>query len=128
MAHNNTVIAQFMKLIPRHEFESLAKQHHSGRSFRKVSRWDQFVALTFAQLAGRHSLRDIISSLSTQAHRLYHVGSRLLTKTTLSRINNDKPYQLYESLFGKLLQRSQSLTPSHKFRFKSAVCPRFEHY
>jgi len=121
MAHNNTVIAQFMKLVPRHEFESLAKQHHSGRSFRKASRWDQFVALTFAQLAGRHSLRDIISSLSTQAHRLYHVGSRLLTKTTLSRINNDKPYQLYESLFGKLLQRSQSLTPSHKFRFKNPL-------
>ena len=121
MAHNNTVIAQFMKLVPRHEFESLAKQHHRGRSFRKASRWDQFVALTFAQLAGRHSLRDIISSLSTQAHRLYHVGSRLLTKTTLSRINNDKPYQLYESLFGKLLQRSQSLTPSHKFRFKNPL-------
>jgi len=44
MAHSNPVIAQFMKLIPRHEFESLIKRHHSGRSFRKASRWDQFEA------------------------------------------------------------------------------------
>lgn len=121
MAHNNTVIAQLLKLIPRHEFETLAKQHHSGRAFRKVSRWDQFVALTTAQLSGRHSLRDIVSSLSAQAHRLYHVGSRLLTRTTLSRINNENPYQLYESLFGKLLQRCQSLAPGHKFRFKNPL-------
>ena len=39
----------------------------------------------------------------------------------MSGINNDKPYELYESLFGKLLQRSQSLSPTHKFRFKSPL-------
>ena len=26
-------------LIPRHEFQLLAKQHHFGRAFRKISRW-----------------------------------------------------------------------------------------
>ena len=34
MSHNNTVFSQLLKLIPRHEFETLAKQHHSGRSFK----------------------------------------------------------------------------------------------
>ena len=28
MAHHNTVFAQMLKFIPRHEFESLANQHH----------------------------------------------------------------------------------------------------
>ncbi|MBL7003134.1 MAG: DUF4372 domain-containing protein [Gammaproteobacteria bacterium] len=28
MAHHNTVLSQLLKLIPRHEFETLAKQHH----------------------------------------------------------------------------------------------------
>ena len=28
MAHNNTVFAQLLKLIPRHEFESLAIHHY----------------------------------------------------------------------------------------------------
>ena len=37
MAHNNTVFAQLLKLVSRHEFETLAKQHHSGGKLRKTS-------------------------------------------------------------------------------------------
>ena len=49
MAHHNTVFAQMLKLIPRHEFESLAKQHHSGRTLRKMTCWTQFVSMATAQ-------------------------------------------------------------------------------
>jgi hypothetical protein len=117
MAHNNTVFAQLLKLISRHEFESLAKQHHTGRMFRSASRWSQFVAMMMGQLCGRNSLRDIVDNLGAQAHRLYHLGSRQLSRSSLSRINNDKPYGLYEALFGKLLSRCQNMAPGHGFRF-----------
>lgn len=118
MAHANTIFSQLLKLISRHEFESLAKQHHSGRKFRQATRWSQFVAMMMGQLSGRNSLRDMIDNLDAQAHRLYHLGSKTLTRSTLSRINSDKPYQLYEALFNRLLARCQSKAPSHKFRFK----------
>ncbi len=121
MAHNNTVFSQLLKLVSRHEFESLAKQHHSGRSFRKASRWSQFVTLMMAQLSGRNSLRDIIENMAAQKHRLYHLGSTMLSRSNLARINNDKPYQLYESLFGRLLARCQSVVPGHNFRFKNPL-------
>ncbi|PUB87556.1 MAG: IS4 family transposase, partial [gamma proteobacterium symbiont of Ctena orbiculata] len=39
MAHCNTIFLQLLKLESRHEFETLAKQHHTGRSFRTASRW-----------------------------------------------------------------------------------------
>ena len=87
MAHNNTVFSQLLKLVSRHEFESLAKQHHSGRSFRKASRWSQFVTLMMAQLSGRSSLRDIIENMTAQKHRLYHLGSAMLSRSNLSRMN-----------------------------------------
>lgn len=118
MAHHNTVLSQFLKLVPRHEFERLAKQHHCGRSFRTASRWSQFVTLAIAQLAGRNSLRDIVENLSAQAHRLYHLGSTKLSRSNLSRINDSKPYTLYEALFGQLLSRCQGVVPGHNFRFK----------
>lgn len=121
MAHNNTVFSQLLKLVSRHEFESLAKQHHTGRSFRKASRWSQFVTMMMAQLSGRNSLRDIIENMTAQTHRLYHLGSAMLSRSNLSRINSDKPYQLYESLFGKLLSRCQSVVPGHNFRFKNPL-------
>lgn len=117
MAHCNTILSQILKLVPRHEFETLAKQHHSGRAFRKAFRWSQFVSLTVAQLSGRNSLRDIVDSMSAQMHRLYHLGSARLSRSNLSRINEDKPYALYEALFGKLLTRCQGVAPDHNFRF-----------
>lgn len=121
MPHCNTIFSQILKLVPRHEFETLAKQHHSGRSFRTASRWSQFVTLAMAQLAGRISLRDIVENVSAQSHRLYHLGSAKLTRSNLSRINEDKPYALYEALAGKLLNRCQRMVPGHKFRFKNPL-------
>ena len=121
MAHYNTILNQITAFIPRHEFETLAKEHHSGRAFRTSSRWSQFVALGMAQLAGRKSLRDIVENISAQAHRLYHLGSAKLTRSNLSRINENKPYTLYESLAGKLLGRCQGMTPGHNFRFKNPL-------
>ena len=100
MAHCNTILCQILKRVPRHEFEVLANRHHCGRSFRRASRWSQFVTMAMAQLAGRNSLRDMVENVSSQAHRLYHLGSAKLSRSTLSRINEDKPYALYEALFG----------------------------
>ncbi len=121
MAHCNTIFSQILKLVPRHEFETLADQHHSGRSFRTASRWSQFVTMTMAQLAGRNSLRDIVENISAQAHRLYHLGSAKLSRSNLSRINDGKPYTLYEALFGKLLSRCQHIAPGHTLRFKNPL-------
>ena len=121
MAHYNTVFSQLLKLIPRHEFETLAKQHHSGRSFRSASRWSQFVSMAMGQLSGRSSLRDIVENISAQTHRLYHLGSAKLSRSNLSRINENKPYALYEALFEKLLRRCQGVVPGHQFRFKNPL-------
>ncbi|MCG7938719.1 MAG: IS4 family transposase [Candidatus Thiodiazotropha lotti] len=121
MAHNNTVFSQLLKLISRHEFETLGKQHHRGRSFRNNSRWSQFVVMMMGQLSGRKSLRDMIDNFGAQSHRLYHLGSRMVSRSSLSRINNDKPYTLYEALFAKLLTRCQGLAPRHGFRFKNPL-------
>ena len=121
MAHTNTIYAQLLKLIPRHEFNTLAERHHSGRAFRSNSRWTQFVVMMMAQLSGRASLRDIVDNISAQAHRLYHLGSGKISRSSLSRINNDKSYKLYEALFSKLLVRCQNAVPGHKFRFHNKL-------
>ena len=121
MAHYNTVFAQMLKLIPRHEFESLANQHHAGRRLRKMTRWTQFVAMATAQLSGRHSLRDVASNLTAQVRKRYHLGIRSVSRSSLSRVNASQSYQLYEALFAKLLARCQSRAPRHNFKFKNKL-------
>ena len=111
MAHHNTVFAQMLKFIPRHEFESLANQHHSGRRLRKMTCWTQFVAMATAQLSGRHSLRDVASNLTAEARNLYPLGMSAVSRSSLSRVNASQPYELYETLFAKLLARCQSRAP-----------------
>ena len=83
MAHHNTVFAQLLKFVLRHEFESLANQHHSGRKLRKMTRWTQFISMAMAQLSGRNSLRDVVSNLTAQARKFYHLGIRSVSRSSL---------------------------------------------
>ena len=121
MAHHNTIFAQLLKLVSRHEFEVLANEHHEGRQLRKTSRWSQFVALCLGQLAGRDSLRDIESNMSAQSSRLYHLGAKPIPRSSLARLNEKQPAKLYESLFAKLYTDCQKLTPKHRFRFQNKL-------
>jgi len=121
MSHANTIFSQLLKLVPRHDFQSLAKQHHQGQALRKISRWDQFVSLAMAQLSGRQSLRDIEANMNAQSGNQYHLGVRRIAKTSLARINEKQPYTLYEALFEKLVSRCRSRSPQHKFRFKNPL-------
>ena len=121
MSHNNTVFSQLLKMVPRHEFETLAIQHSTGRKLRKMTRWSQFVAMATAQLSGRASLRDVVSNLSAQTAKLYHLGTRLVSRSSLARVNEQQPYTLYEQLAGKLLPQCQAHAPRHGFRFKNKL-------
>ncbi len=121
MSHTNTVLSQLLKFIPRHEFQSLAREHHQGQRLRKISRWDQFVGLLMAQLSGRQSLRDIEANMNAQGAHHYHLGCRRIARSSLARINEKQPYTLYEALFGKLVARCQGHAPKHKFRFKNPL-------
>ncbi len=121
LAHHNTVFSQLLKLVQRHEFETLANQHHVGRKLRKMTRWSQFVSMTLAQLPGRSSLRDVVSSLYAQTAKLYHLGAAAVSRSSLARVNEKQPSSLYEALFAKLLSRCQGLAPRHGFRFKNKL-------
>ena len=105
----------------RHEFEREARRHHRGRKLRSMSRWGQFVAMATAQLSGRRSLRDIVSNLDAQAHKLYHLGVGRVARSSLARVNREQPHELYEALFGRLLSRCQAAAPGHGFRFRNKL-------
>ncbi len=110
MAHHSTVFAQFLRLMPRHEFDVLARAHHIGAALRRMTRFSQFIALATAHLGRRHSLRDVVANLAAQAPRLYHLGARPVTRLSLARVNEEQPWTLYEALFGRLYARGIGIT------------------
>ncbi len=98
-----------LKLVPRHKFETLANQLPFGAFFSHRIPMGAVCDHDMAQLAGRNSLRDIVENFSAQAHHLYHLGNVKLSCSNLSRIDNGKPFALYQVLFGKLLSRCQRI-------------------
>jgi hypothetical protein len=84
------------------------------------------MAMCLGQLTGRHSLRDIESNMSAQSKRLYHLGAKPIARSSLARLNEKQPAELYEVLFAKLYancQKSncQKLASGHRFRFKNKL-------
>ena len=121
MSRGNIVLAQVLQLIPRSQIEALDKVHGTGRPSRVLSRWSQFGALVFAQLAGRHSLRDVVCSLAAQANALAPLGLRPPQRSTLAEANARRPAALYQELFTTLYTRCRTVAPKHRFRFKSPL-------
>ena len=108
VAHNDTVFAQVLKLVPRHEFESLARKHKSGRMSRSMTRWGQFVAMGMAQLTGRCSLRDIVSNLAAPSCKLYHLGVSKLLDRLNTRPFRKLPRGLTADECAAILERAET--------------------
>ena len=121
MAHHNTVLNQIAAILPRHEFEYLAKIHHVGQKFRTFNRWSQFMVMIIGQLSSRSSLRDLVMNVKAQTGKLYHLGIKSTSRATLARVNEQQPCALYEAMFHKLLKRCRQFSPKHKFKFKGKI-------
>lgn len=121
MSHTNTIFNQLLYLLPRHEFQRAVNRHNGDRYVKYFSSWQQFITLLYSQIRKKDSLRDITTSLYTQHQKWYHIGLKKICRSTLSDANNKRPYEIFEHLFYKLLQRCRDLTPRHTFRFKNPL-------
>jgi putative transposase len=86
-----------------------------------MTRWNQLLALVVGQLAGRASLRDVVANFNAQARKLYHLGAQPIARSSVARVNEQQPASLFEEIFNKLLVRTQSRAPGHRFRFKGKL-------
>lgn len=109
MAHNNTVLGQMLQLLPRHVFEHQVETHGwQGPKPRKLSYWSQLVAMLFAQLSGKKSLRDLVFSLGRHQRKLYHLGLDPVKRSTLADANEQRPARIFSGTYFKLLHRLES--------------------
>lgn len=121
MEKHTTIFSQILKLIPKVKFERLAEYYQAGQALRKMNRWTQFVVMAMSQLTHRSSLRDTVANALAQQNYLSQLGCVVASRSTLSRVNNEQPYRLYEALFSHMLSNCQLLAPKHGFKFKNKM-------
>jgi len=113
-------------LFPRIEFEQAVQAHQAERHMRGFPCWGQFVAMLFCQLGQARSLREICGGLAATEGRLEHLGLDGAPKrSTLAYANQHRPWQLYQSVFERLLGRCQSRVAAQgggkRFRFRNRL-------
>ena len=98
-----SIFSQLLKLFPRLEFQQAVQQHDAEYHARGFSSWSQFIAMLFLHLARAQSLREICGGLACSEGKLQHLGlERAPARSSLSYANRQRPWQLFQTLFGLL--------------------------
>ena len=110
MNQGQTVFAQIVQFLSHHEFGRCVERYDGNRRVRRLSCWEQFLAMAFAQLTYRESLRDIEVCLAAQHGKLYHSGFRSAVKrSTLAEANEQRDWRIYADFAQSLIARARPL-------------------
>jgi len=91
-----TVFAQLMEYLPRYEFQKCVGRYQGDARLRGFSCWDQYLAMGFAQLTYRESLRDIEACLGSISGKLYHMGFRgKVARSNLADANEAHDWRIF---------------------------------
>jgi hypothetical protein len=103
MNTSRTVFAQLIAHLPHKEFQKCVARYRGDSYLKKFSCWDQYLAMAFAQLTYRESLRDIEACLRSMQLKLYHMGLRgQVARSTLADANEGRDWRIYAD-FAQLL-------------------------
>jgi hypothetical protein len=111
--YTGRVFAQIVDSLPRHQFHRCVQRYRGNYKVQKFSCYEQYLCMTFAQLAYRESLRDFSTSLTrTGCDRITRPGRRWTCITA-------------DGLYITILLRDMSITyPSQIFFWAFWITPK----
>jgi hypothetical protein len=120
----SSIFGQILQIFDKRDFLQAVRDTRSEHAAKGFTCWDQFVAMLFCQLGQAQSLREICGGLATCLGKLKHLGIDDAPKrSTLSYANEHRPWQLYQLMFYRLLEKCQVMArlQKRKFRFKNKL-------
>lgn len=116
MYSGQIVFAQLMEFLPRHDFHRCVRRYRGDARNRGFSCRDQFLAMAFAQLTYRESLRDIETCLRALGPKLYHAGFRSkVARSTLANANERHDWRIYADFAQVLIAQARTLYAHEKW-------------
>ena len=111
-----TVFAQITALAHREAFERCVFRYNADAYIKHFSCRQQWLAMCFAQLTYRQSLRDLEVCLAARPHLLYQMGFRgPVPRSTLADANEQRDWRVFADYAQTLVARARRLyagTPS----------------
>ena len=96
MNQGRTVFSQLISFLRDRKFRRCVERYQGDIRLRGFSCWDQYLAMAFAQLTYRESLRDIEACLRSVQGKLYHLGFRgKVARSTLADANESHDWRIF---------------------------------
>ena len=111
MNTGRTIFSQLIDFLPRDQFQQCVRRYNGNHKIKTFSCLDQYLAMAFAQLTARESLRDIEACLRTFGPKLYHAGFRCkrISRNTLANANQTRPWRIYADFAQSLIATATEL-------------------
>jgi hypothetical protein len=108
------IIREIIDLVPPWMFSSCVAKLSSNKGCSKYKAFDQFVALTFGQLNKCYTLSDISTGIGISGQLISALGlSQSPARSTMSDGNKKRGYQVFETLYNRLLGHYQGILTKH---------------
>jgi Transposase DDE domain/Domain of unknown function (DUF4372) len=104
------VFAQLIAPIHPQQFARIADRFPLNRASRTLSAWEHFLAMAFAQVTFRESLRDLIVCLDARPGLRYHLGfAHRVARSTLADANERRDWRVFAEVAGYLMRKARGL-------------------
>ena len=107
MPRSAYVLSQFLRLLPRYEFQRIVNKYKGDYHTKHFKCWDHIVSMMIAHIRQEDSLRDIDITLNAHSSKLYHIGIKQCPKSTLADANELRDYRIYEEFAKTLMHRAR---------------------
>ena len=110
MNHGYTIFQQLVSFLPDREFRRCVERYQGNAGSRRLSCWEQYLAMVFAQLTFRESLRDIEACLNALGSKRYHLGFRgKVARSTLADANECRDWRIFADFAQVLIGMARPL-------------------
>jgi Domain of unknown function (DUF4372)/Transposase DDE domain len=98
------------QLSSHREFRRCVERYQGDLRLRGLTCWDQYLAMAFAQLTYRESLRDIEACLRSLQGKLYHLGFRgQVARSALADANESRDWRIFADFTHRLIATARGL-------------------
>jgi len=99
------LFSQLLKYISRRKIATIARKYESDKYTKKFSTYKHLIVMMFVALNGYQSIREAITGLLANAHKLGHLGlDYVVRRSTFSDANKNRPSEVFGEIYMDVYQ------------------------
>lgn len=104
MQYQNNIFGKLLTPVNRKKFKRIVNKYNGDFGAKKLTCWEQFIAILLGQFGNCTSLREIEAAVKFHSNEHYHLGLRgNIAKSTLANANEKRDWRIYRDLFYDLV-------------------------